>query len=211
MMLVIAVQEVVPVVDTITAITTRNARPVVKRKQYCTAFKQQVINTALSIQNYREAGRMYSVTHRMIRKWELGFKKTLAVAVDKDFADSQGAVCSSNKETRTVQKLLNSAKKKRLPGAGRKQILCLVVQGRLKTYFDDYREQDLSVSLQCILSEYVRLLGPVSAAALSPQVLRMRIYRLFRSWDLSYRRKTQKAQNTRHCTVVMANFIEYVR
>jgi N-acetyl-beta-hexosaminidase len=51
--------------------STPSTSTVVRKKknslcQYCNAYKQQAAATAVAIKNYREAGLMYGVTHRIV-------------------------------------------------------------------------------------------------------------------------------------------------
>jgi hypothetical protein len=141
----------------------------------------------------------------MIAKWKARFEELLADAVVQDTALANG----TSKKTLAVHRRINSARKKRLGGGGRKLLLTEHLRTQLKLYVDGRREMDLSVSLRGILVEAYRI-DPVSVDLVSQIALRSRLYRLIRSWDISYRRCTHKAQNTRHCVLVIADFLDYV-
>jgi hypothetical protein len=142
----------------------------------------------------------------MITKWKVHFESVLATAVLQDTALSPN---SGNKATLAVRRRINSSKKKRLIGAGRKALLPENTRSELKQYVDSRREQDLSVSLRGLIVE-AHQIDSVSVGAISDISLRSRLYRLLKKWDVCYRRCTHKAQNTRHCILVITDFLEYI-
>jgi hypothetical protein len=141
----------------------------------------------------------------MISKWKIQFDDLLAKAAREDLLGPAG----TNKATLAAKRRNTSANKKRGPGGGRKGILPLAVTQELKKYFDARRELDLSVSLRGLIVECFRI-DPVSASASTPIALRNRLYRLLKKADISYRRSTHKAQNTRHCMIVINHFLDYI-
>jgi transposase-like protein len=176
------------------------------RRSYCLAFKKQAVASALSIGNFREAARIYGVSNRLVSKWNQSFEKSLAEARDLDLRTQIfGVHCMR------LHKHISSSKKQRFRGGGRKNDLPIETQLILKNYVDELRDQDLSVSLRGLTSEFHRVVAPVSEVCLSTVAVRSRLYRLLKSWNCSYRRKTHKAQGTRHCVCVITDFLDYVK
>ncbi len=84
----------------------------------------------------------------------------------------------------------------------------LVVE--LKVFFDSLRDEDFGVSLRIMVTE-LRRLSPEAIDGCTEGSINSRVYRLLRKWDNTWRRGTHKAQNTRHTTEVIEDFLEYFR
>jgi hypothetical protein len=80
----------------------------------------------------------------------------------------------------------------------------------LHLFSDEKRSSDYLVSAQILMAE-VRQVDLVSCCVLILDVFCNRIHRLMRSWDISWRRATQKAQKTRLCGRMIADFQSMVK
>jgi hypothetical protein len=93
----------------------------------------------------------------------------------------------------------------RLIGAGRKSCFPEATLASLKQFLDEKRSNEYAFSAQILMAE-VRSVDPVSCYALKPDLFRNRIHCLMRSWDISWRGATHKAQKTRLCDRMIADF-----
>ena len=78
----------------------------------------------------------------------------------------------------------------------------------LAAYLENLRKQDRPVTVRLMCAEYKRLNAEDSHVPNS--VIRRRIYRWMRRQHYTIRRITHKAQNTRHCADLIADWVQYV-
>ena len=65
-----------------------------------------------------------------------------------------------------------------------------------------------AVGIKTIRREILKV-DPKSLVGVTDNATRVRIWRLLKAWNISWRRATHKAQNTRHCKQVIADFRKY--
>ena len=99
-----------------------------------------------------------------------------------------------------------SVKYKRLNHGGRLPSLPATTIVSLKTFFDNLRTVNYSVSLKQLQAETL-LIDPVSCKDLEERTLAIRLYCLLKKWDMSYRRGTHKAQLNRHSVDICEDFV----
>jgi hypothetical protein len=132
----------------------------------------------------RCTARKYQIGASMIRRWKESIY-TLPQDDDDDFLSSKKFRCS---------------------GAGRKHEFTPVLIAHLKAFYERMREKSLSVDIRMLMLE-CRRVDPVSTSFLYYSAFRSRIRRLCRKeWGLSWRRATKKAQTTRTCEWLIADF-----
>jgi hypothetical protein len=147
----------------------------------------------------RRVAREYNVQPSQICRW-----KTI---IDKINLQLE----SDDDNTLEIQKIDNRARSKHHTcheGCGAKHIFGKDMFQKLKCFYDDKRKLNESVGTLHLRNEACKL-DPISMEVNS-YTLRMRIYCLFKLWNVSYRRATHKAQNTKHCKLVIEDFQEYV-
>jgi DDE superfamily endonuclease len=110
----------------------------------------------------------------------------------------------------TATKTCTATTRRRGEGGGRKCSLSGELIVDLKGVFDALRDEDYGVSLRIMVTE-LRRLSPASVIGCSESAINSRVYRLLRKWDNTWRRGTHKAQNTRHSSEVIGDFLEYFR
>jgi hypothetical protein len=101
------------------------------------------------------------------------------------------------------------SKHTRKVGGGRKKEISHDTANNLKIWFDMRRAENLSVTLKLIAAEARRVDPTVNE--LTRIALKHRLYRLLASWDVTWRRCTHKAQNTRHSSHICNDFAAYVK
>jgi hypothetical protein len=174
-----------------------------KRRTFCLAKKHKVVNEAESA-TYAIVGKKYSIDPRNIRRWKVLFEK-------QDSADLLNNPTGNNTILHSKLSIRNnSATKFRFAGAGRRSSLPAATIARLKEFLQDRRDGDFSVSVRMLALECRRFDPTISNDEVSTEALRLRIHRLLDNWDFSWRRKTHKAQLTRHSASVIADFQAYV-
>jgi hypothetical protein len=95
-------------------------------------------------------------------------------------------------------------------GGGRRHEFSDATILAVKEFYDNKRDKNFSVSIRLLKAEAKRV-DPDACSSLSSNALRLRIRRLLDAWDISWRRSTHKAQQTRLGVAVMDDFREYVR
>jgi DDE superfamily endonuclease len=80
----------------------------------------------------------------------------------------------------------------------------------LKKFFENSHDEDFSVSLRLMVAQ-AKLLSPTVTEGISNRTIISRIYRLLKKWDVTWRRETRIAQNTRHILEVEDEFHAYVQ
>lgn len=148
----------------------------------------------------RATGRKYRVYPSHIRRWKRKFDEIDAIEALGDPDDE------------AIRKLVErntSNKKQRLTGGGRTTEFSMELVSGLKAYFDARRDDNLSVSVRLLIIE-ARRLDPEACEALTYSAFRQRIHRLLNRWDVTWRRSTHKAQNTRFASKVIDDFQKYV-
>jgi hypothetical protein len=166
------------------------------------AFKYEVTNKAFppsgETVSIRKVAREYNVQPSQIRRWKL-----ILTAINKKL-DDDSYETSNNKAVHR----LKSGNFTRCPGGGRSNSFSPSTIKELKLFYDNKRQLNESVGM-IHLRNQAKKIDP-DCAVLCDNALRMRIWRLFRKWNVSYRRATHKAQGTRHCVNVIRDFQKYV-
>lgn len=147
----------------------------------------------------RKTGRKFKVFPSQLRRWKRSFDEIY-----------QGVAKLDNEEARAkVLQRSCSNKKQRLTGGGRKSEFGATLVQNLKAYFDARRDDNLPVSVRLLIAEAKRL-DKVSVNALTYGSQRQRMHRLLNRWDVTWRRGTHKAQNTRFASKIIDDFRQYV-
>lgn len=161
------------------------------------SFKCHAVKESAVLGSIRAAAKKYNVQPSQIRHWKKGFESAIQVAT-----------ITSKDKAKKVYKHLQSSKKRRMIGGGRKMKFPPKFAAGLKELVTGRREKDLSVSMHLIEIEAKRI-NPELMDSIPREVFLHRMYRLMNKWSFSYRRKTHKAQNTRICQATKNEFIEY--
>ena len=103
---------------------------------------------------------------------------------------------------------VNSKHYTRLPGLVNQRSYSKKLIEHLKNFYDQKREKNEAVGIKTIRREIYRV-DPKSLVGVTDNATRVRIWRLLKAWNISWRRATHKAQNTRHCKEVIADFRKY--
>ena len=85
-------------------------------------------------------------------------------------------------------------------GGGRKCKFSDELIAALRTFFENSRDEDFSVSLRLMVAQ-AKLLSPVATDGVSSRAIESRIYRLLQKWDVIWRWGMHKAQN-RHNNII---------
>jgi transposase-like protein len=183
--------------------------------------------------NIRATARKYSVQPHQLREWKrLRLDEELALALENEQIVQRRATAAvranlmeannnevdddetsvqrqaADQDSRRKRKRSKSACRK--TGGGRKCIFQAQTISDLKGFFDEARESDLSINIRVMMAQ-AKLLDPVECSYITETALQHRVYRLLRKWNVSWRRGTHKAQNTRHSAKVMRDFHTYIR
>jgi hypothetical protein len=95
----------------------------------------------------------------------------------------------------------------RYSGAGHKQSLGKSVINKLKTFYDNKGNANESFGTLHLRNKACKI-DPINLE-IEDNALLMRIYRLFKHWNVSYCIATHKDQNTKHCQLVIRE--EYIK
>lgn len=149
----------------------------------------------------KPTAKKYGIRAHQIKSWKRKFDALHRQLDDPD---------TDEDTTRKIQKTLaNKANSYRFEGAGRPPLLPDNVIKSVKTYFDTNRAKNLSVSCQQLMAT-ARNEDTVSLCNVPRTALKARIHRLLSNWDITWRRGTHVAQNTRLSEDVMSDFRTYV-
>lgn len=189
-------------------IPTHYQVPCTKRKFIPLGIKNEIVLEAYSIpDNIRSVSRKYSVQPNQIRCWRKNFAtihESAAVIVSQDGDNDDNAASS----TKFLKRNVNTSKYQRVSGAGRSNLFSKETIKHLKDFVNNTRADSLNVSLRILMAECKRI-DKASCIGLKERALAHRLYRLLRKWDIAWRRGTHIAQNTRHKTCVIDEFVEY--
>lgn len=174
-----------------------------KRRVFPLAVKNVIVAEAYAApKNIKKTARKYNIQANQIRSWnKFMIENNEKVAV---------LTPDSKEYKKFVSRNVNSVKYRRLTGAGRHVIFSSLTIAHLKKYVDDHRSIHLPVSLQSIHHQLIKF-DPNSVVGVSEAAITHRLYRLLKKWNISWRRKTHTAQNTRHCQDVIEEFRSYVQ
>jgi transposase-like protein len=166
------------------------------RYSYSLAAKRSILSEAYAEpRSVRRIARKYNVQPNQLRQWKQH------IDCERTADPSLPSTCS--KRVRRVEL-------SRKLGAGRKNCFPDRLIADLKTFFEKSRDEDYSVSLRLMVAQ-AKLLSPTIALGVSTRALESRVYRLLQKWDVTWRRGTHKAQNTRHNVDVLNDFHSYVK
>jgi hypothetical protein len=173
--------------------------PAKTKRTLSLAYKYAVCNKACPKNgvkvSLRQVAREYNVQPSQICRWKQ--------IIDKINLQLE----SDDENTLETQKFDNRACSKHHTcheGCGTKHIFGKDMIQKLKCFYDNKRKLNESVGTLHLRNEACKL-DPTNIEVNS-NTLRMRIYCLFKL----YRRATHKAQNTKHCKLVIKGFQEYV-
>ena len=170
---------------------------VLRRQSISIAEKRRICTEAYEPGNFgiRAIARKYKVQPSQIRRWNRRFNEgTFSV-----FDDADDGLKKRKK------KRCESSKFFRLPGAGRKHSFSPALIAHLKVFLDEKRLNNMSVDVRMLMLE-ARRVDPVSCR-LHPLTFRSRIRRLCLClWGITWRKGTSKAQVTRSCSRLIADF-----
>jgi hypothetical protein len=171
------------------------------------ATKIAIVREAYSVpKNIKPVARKYNISPSNLRRWfQLFFEKQ---TID-ELALSVVRPREEYKDCGLLGKKRRVAKRTRKNGAGRKKVFSEALIQQLKSWFDMRRQENLSVTLRLIAAEAKRF--DPTVLDLRREQLKHRLYRLLASWDISWRRCTHKAQNTRHNIAICTDFVNYVK
>jgi hypothetical protein len=178
--------------------------PVKKKRTFSLSLKYAVVNKAYPKNgakvSLRSVAREFNVQPTQIRKWKKVINKLNQQLESDD--DSVQIVKKMNRRSRSIHHT-------RGPGGGGKFTFGNNLIKQLKIFYDNKRQLNESVGTLHLRNEACKI-DPTNLT-MDNNTLRMRIYRLFKLWNVSYRRATHKAQNTKHCQLVIKDFQEYVK
>jgi transposase-like protein len=209
----------------------------VRRVSYSLLEKGRMAVEAYSTEkNIRATAKKYNVQPQQIRKWKS--KKLDATYIEYveeqnnnnkrrllegTAAERANALLDSDEEDddnnsfqlQKVDQEQRAARKRqktahRDTGGGRKSKFPTEINNALKFFFDTFRENDFTVDIRLMMAQ-AKSLDPEGCATISDTALRFRVYRLMKSWNVSWRKGTHKAQNTRHTAKKMREFHRYIR
>jgi transposase-like protein len=211
---------------------------IVRRVSYSLLEKGRMTIEAYSTEkNIRATAKKYNVQPQQIRKWKSKqldatyeeyteevnnnnkrrlFEGTAAeranALLDSDDEDNDDnnslQLQKADQEERAARKRQKRAH--RDTGGGRKCKFPMEINDGLKLFFETFRENDFTVDIRLMMAQ-AKSLDPEGCAAISDTALRFRIYRLMKHWNVSWRKGTHKAQNTRHTAKKMREFHRYIR
>ncbi len=176
----------------------------VKKYTYTLAAKRSIVMEAYAEPlSVKRIARKFHVQPNQIRRWKRQFEGS-----DEDLLGliDDPTLPSSSWSKRRVTRTEGT----RAAGAGRKCSFSEELIADLKKFFDTSRDEDFAVSLRLMIAE-VRLLSPTTTSGLTNSVLEARIYRLLQKWNVTWRRGTHKAQNTRYSQVIIDDYHSYIR
>jgi transposase-like protein len=177
--------------------------PKARRKSYSLAFKRQVINESEDSGNIRATARKHNIQPSQIRGWKESLQQ--AVATTEERIRATGNQTTIRREYCRLQ----STKRSRYKAGGRKTTFSNEFLKRIKEYIDERRRDDKTVTMQMIKVEALRIDPTLD---IGDDAFRLRMYRMMRKWEVSWRRRTTTAkcpQNTRHTMSVIEEFIRY--
>jgi transposase-like protein len=161
------------------------------RYTYSLAMKRSILTEAYAeLRSVKRVARKYNVQPNQLRKWQRHFD---------DNGDSTG-LRDSSKGVRVTREV----------GGGRKCKFSDELIADLKQFFENSRDEDFSVSLRLMVAQ-AKLLSPTVTTGISSRAIESRIYHLLKKWDVTWRRGTRIAQNTRHILEVEDEFHAYVQ
>ncbi len=170
------------------------------RYTYSLAAKRSILTEAYAEQrSVKRVARKYNVQPNQLRKWKRHFESNGAGAAVTD--PTLPSLCPRRAKGYIVTREL---------GGGRKNLFPEELIADLKLFFENSRDEDYSVSLRLMVAQ-AKLLSPTVTAGVSTRAIEYRIYRLLQKWDVTWRRGTHKAQNTRHDLVIEQEFHSYVQ
>jgi DDE superfamily endonuclease len=146
----------------------------------------------------KATAKKYCIQPQQIRCWKKHFQ-----CVHREINTKSG-----NEMTKVIRRT-HTNKKSRFVGGGRKDGFSAELIEQVKQYYNHRRSLSLSVSIQQLKVEAMRI-DPVSCSTLSHNALRKRIARLLDRWDVSFRRGTHVAQNTRFDDMIITDFQKHI-
>lgn len=212
----------------------------VRRRTLSLLEKGRICVEAYSTEkNIKPTARLYNVKSNQIRKWkeleldvaylhfintdqeikrqrhEERMRGTAAERAVAQVASDESDIEDSSMVRQEKEQSMRSRRKKqkvahRTNGGGRKSKFSDSVVAGLKKFFDEFRSNDYTIHIRLMVSQ-ARLLDP-TLSDVGDVALRQRIYRLMTgTWNISWRKGTHKAQNTRHTARLMRGFHRYIR
>jgi transposase-like protein len=176
-------------------ITTTNKKV---RYSYSLAAKRSILGEAYAEpRSVKRVAQKYSVQPNQLCQW-------------KQHADSHGELGNDPSIPSSCSRRLRRVEFSRKLGAGRKSTFSAELIADLKVFFEKRRHEDFSVSLRLMVAQ-AKLLSPESTLGVSTRALESRIYRLLQKWDVTWRRGTHKAQNTRHNVEIQSDYNDYIQ
>jgi transposase-like protein len=181
-----------------------SATSTTSRHTYTLAAKRSIIAEAYALPlSVKSVARKYNVQPNQIRRWKRNFTANGELNVD-------GSPDPATLQTSCVRRRTRRVELCRQAGAGRKCLFSDKLIAELKDFFEKSRDEDFSISLRLMMAQ-AKLLSPETTLMVANTALESRIYRLLRKWDVSWRRGTHKAQNTRYSSEIMEDFHSYIR
>ncbi len=178
-----------------------NITPTTKKRRYSysLAAKRSILAEAYAEpRSVKRVARKYNVQTNQLRQW----KQHIECDRDSDTEADPAIPSSCSKRVRRFE-LCHKI------GAGRKNSFSSELIAGLKTFFENSRDEDFSISLRLMVAQ-AKLLSPTLSSDVSTRALESRIYRLLQKWDVTWRRGTHKAQNTRHNIEVQNDYHSYI-
>ncbi len=170
------------------------------RYTYLLAAKRSILTEPYAkLRSVKRVARKYNVQPNQLRKWKRHFENDVdgALLVDPTIPSCSVKHAKGFVVTRET-------------GGGRKSKFSDELIAALRTFFENSRDEDFSVSLRLMVAQ-AKLLSPVATDGVSSRAIESRIYRLLQKWDVTWRRGTHKAQNTRHDIEKEREFHSYVQ
>jgi hypothetical protein len=203
-----------------------------KKRTLSLYAKGEIVVEAYHIQNNVKAtARRHNVQPQQVQRWkkaklddlflrheiqQIGPKRTSHDAVranemdvfdlDDQPSDHHVALIRQN-DIRSKKRL--SKDFRRLPGGGSKPLVSDEDINSLKQFYIEQRETDFPITMPILVCELMSM-NPIYNN-MEYSVISQRILRLLHKWQLSYRKGTHKAQNTRFRFKVMKDFHSYIR
>ena len=212
----------------------------VRRVSYSILEKGRMVIEAYSTEkNIKPTARKYNVQSVQIRLWKRnGFDNLYQNYLEEEEAlkrqrqehqqgtaaeravalvetDEESNDADSIERQQRIQEFRKRRKRQskahRIGGGGRKCKLRPETIESLKSFFDEYRAKNFTINIRLMLAQVRRLEPTVLQTCSSEYALRHRIYRLLAKWNITWRKGTHQAQNTRHTSKLMRDFHRYVR
>jgi hypothetical protein len=136
----------------------------------------------------KPAARQLNINLMTIKRWKWKADELLALSNERGF---------------------DATRRIRVPGSGRPTLISKDIEGQLIAYFDEQRGIGINVNVRklylfaCLIDDSYKDMDCLH--------VKRRIWKMLCHHKIVLRRTTHQAQNTRHCAIVISDWISYIK